>query len=94
MQTPEGKMCNASEYECQNCDFEQYSRGEMTPNVKHGRMMTQGAWINMYNGYEHQTNEWRWHWMPNRTMVLNAKTKKDDDSKCLDGYEKRHWTPN
>ena len=43
MQTHECKMCNASEYECQNCDFEQYSRGEMTPNVKHGRMMTQGA---------------------------------------------------
>ena len=43
MQTPEGKMCNASEHECQNCDSEQYSQGEMTLNVKHGRMMTQGA---------------------------------------------------
>ena len=26
--------------------------------------------------------------MPNRTKVLNVKTKKGDDSKCMNGYEK------
>ena len=27
--------------------------------------------------------------MPNRTKVLNVKTKKGDDSKCMNGYEKK-----
>ena len=88
MQTSEGKVRNASEYESPNCDFGRYSQGEVALDVKHGKMMTQGAWMNTYNGSERRTNECRWHWMPNRTKVLNVKTKKGDDSKCMNGYEK------
>ena len=39
---------------------------------KHKKMVTQGPRMNMYNGSECQTREWRWHWMLNKTMVLNA----------------------
>ena len=52
-------------------------------------MVTQGPRMNMYNGSERQINERRWNWMLNRTMVLKAKTKKDDDSLCMNGYEKK-----
>ena len=43
MQTFEGKVRNASEYESPKCDFGRYSRGEVALDVKHGKMMTQGA---------------------------------------------------
>ena len=55
----------------------------------HEKMVTQGPRMNMYNGSEHQINERQWNWMLNRTTVLNAKTKKDDDSQCMNGYEKK-----
>ena len=52
MQTPEGNMCNAGEHERRHCGSRRYTRGEMTLNVKHGKMVTQGPRMNMYNGSE------------------------------------------
>ena len=52
MQTPEGNMCNAGEHERRHYGSRRYSRGELTLNVKHGKMVTQGPRMNMYNGSE------------------------------------------
>ena len=50
MQTPEGNMCNAGEHERRHYGSKRYSQGEMTLNVKHRKMVTQGPRMNMYNG--------------------------------------------
>ena len=47
--------------------------------------------MGMKNGSECQTKRkmWQWHRMSNRIVAQNAKIKKDYDSKCMNGYEKR-----
>ena len=61
-------------------------------------MVTLNAWMNMYNGFERPNYKKKmmvapntWMSMHNGTMALNAKTKKDGDSKCMNGYEKWLW---
>ena len=81
-------MRNASEYECRGL----WLSGPVTLNdtdekewlwtSKHEKVMTQGAWRDMYNGSGRQTKERWWHRMPKWAwkMALNAKTKNEDGS--------------
>ena len=55
MQTSEGKVRNASEYESPNCDFGRYSQGEVALDVKHEK-----------NDDSRCLNEYvQWLWTPN-----------------------------